>query len=131
MNRIDPYVGPSSDPEPPPGKIITAKVFAIFASAWPRHEVTEPTLNMWAHQIGHMSEAVAMETATTIVRTSEWWPSIAKFIEVANGVSMRRSRRENVAALPEPRDLDMARTKVAEIRSKLHDRVAVPEENQP
>jgi hypothetical protein len=122
VNRIDPSKAleptqPAS--RPPAGKATTAKVFAVFASAWPNRGVTEPTLNLWAHQIGHLDESVALEAASTIVRTSEWWPTIRHFVEVANGVSVRRSRTQNVAALPEARDVDLAKQKISEMRRAL------------
>jgi hypothetical protein len=121
VNRIDPMVPfePEPEPRPPAGKVTTAKVFAVFASAWPRREVNEPELNLWAHQIGHLPEAVALEAATTLVRISEWWPTIARFIEVAKEIQVRRSRVENVAALPEHRDLELAKAKVREIRADM------------
>jgi hypothetical protein len=127
VNRIDPSGAMEPRPErsgpTPDAKATTAQVFAVFASAWPRHEVTEPTLNLWAHQIGHLPEAVALEAAVTIVRTSEWWPSIRRFVEVANGVSQRRSRSEHLA-LPEARDVELGKSKIAEIRQNVAEIVA-------
>lgn len=120
MKRINPTMVPSEPPEEPPaGKMITAKVFAVFASAWPRHEVSEPELNLWAHQIGHLPEVVALEAATTLTRTSEWWPSIRRFMDEATAIQRRRNMRENVAALPEGRDLELGKAKVAEIREQI------------
>lgn len=133
MKPIDPSMvpwEPEPEPEPPAGKVTTAKVFAVFASAWPRREVNEPELNLWAHQIGHLPEAVALEAATTLVRISEWWPTIARFVEVAREIQVRRNRVESVAALPEARDLDLAKSKLSEIRAALKHPKPRNEENE-
>ena len=124
MNRIDPGAAmePTPEPDRPTAKMTTAKVFAIFASAWPRTEVTEPTLNLWAHQIGHLSERVAVEAATTIVRTSEWWPTIRRFIEQAEAIRRRDGMRESRAELPEARNFELGHAYIVEIREQIASR---------
>lgn len=116
---------------PPPGRNVTARVFAVFASAWPNREVSEPTLNLWATQIGDVPADIAQEAAVECVRSCEFWPSVRTFLETVDGVKAARRREVFIAPeLVEGRDLDLARSKVAEIRASLRpDGIAESKEN--
>ena len=128
MNPIEPSkaieaVGRSSSP--PPGRNVTARVFAIFASAWPNREVSEPTLNLWASQIATVPSGIAERAAVECVRSCEFWPSVRTFLETVEGVKAAMRREAFTAPeLVEGRDLDLAKAKVAEIREGIAQRKA-------
>lgn len=128
MNPIDPSkaieaVGRSSSP--PSSRNVTARVFAIFASAWPNREVSEPTLNLWASQIAAVPSDIAERAAVECVRSCEFWPSVRTFLETVEGVKTAMRREAFTAPeLVEGRDLDLAKAKVAEIREGIAQRKA-------
>jgi hypothetical protein len=101
-------------------KMTTGQVFAVFASAWPTKEISTPTLNLWASQIGDLAPDLALDTAAACVRLCEFWPSVRTFLETLEGVKAARRREAFTAPeLVEGRDLDLAKQKVGEIRAAL------------
>jgi hypothetical protein len=101
-------------------KMTTGQVFAVFASAWPTKEISTPTLNLWATQIGDLAPDLALDTAAACVRLREFWPSVRTFLETLEGVKAARRREAFTAPeLPEGRDLDLAKQRVSEIRAAL------------
>jgi hypothetical protein len=66
----------------------TAEVLAYFSAAYPKYELFEETVAVWADQFDQTDFAVAKAAAKKLVATDQFFPSVARFREVL-GVELR------------------------------------------
>lgn len=77
----------------------TSAVLAMLSAAWPNHELTKPTIALWARHLQHTVPADAMAAADLIVKTDEWFPSIARFMETVRARARSRVGHSQTAAI--------------------------------
>jgi hypothetical protein len=103
----------------------TMKMLRFMASAWPNFTLPPQTAVTWAGQMQSISYAEAMEAATQLQRTEDWFPTMARFIEVVQAVRRRgvmdRNQQDRVALTeaPWPSSGKSAKEWIEEIRAKI------------
>lgn len=75
-------------------------VLAVLCAAWPRYELTGPTIGLWARQLEHTLPEDALAAAELLVKTDDRFPSLARFIETCRAEARRRGGGAGVPALP-------------------------------
>ncbi len=83
---------------------------ATFCAAWPNTKLTEETTLLWVEALADIDPAGAKLATAQIVREDQWFPTIARFREVAKA----RAPRDIPNALPEappnfPRNVELVR----------------------
>lgn len=76
----------------------TAAVLAYFASAWPRFDMTEETVKVWIVECKDVNPDDGQRAMRQLVRTQDFPPPIAKFLEAA--AVARQHRTTEAPALP-------------------------------
>lgn len=76
-------------------KTILAKVLVKFDSEYGKGLSEDPEkIKQWFHQIGHLSEEVALATADACVSHYKWQPKISEFLEISRQI---RRHQESMA----------------------------------
>lgn len=60
----------------------TAEVLAYLSAAYPKYELFEETVAVWADQLERTDFGVAKAAAKKLVATDQFFPSVARFREV-------------------------------------------------
>lgn len=107
----------------------TAAVLGILAAAWPNQTITEQTAAVWREMLADVDQSDAMAAARTLVKRSEWFPSIAQFRNEAEANAHARCNRAAASrglgsghkpTSPPPRLIAAARQLLAEQRGARH-----------
>lgn len=80
-------------------------MLAIMASAWPKHELPGPTVDLWCNALKDIDPQVGLNVAKRLVTTGEWFPTISRFVAAAQAESRRLSAEADYhqrRALPAP-----------------------------
>lgn len=93
-----------------------ARVIAFLAAAWPNQDLPEATIALWADTLDDIPVEYAVAVAKQIVKTDEWFPSIARFRQVWLE-QRRRARMAEQPALPAGRA--SGKEHLAELRATL------------
>lgn len=64
-----------------------AEALALLVSAWPKTDLPEVTVELWAMQLRGIPREVLIHAANQIIRKSRWFPSIAEFLEECDKVT--------------------------------------------
>lgn len=98
----------------------TARVLAVLTAAYPNVTLEEPTVRLWAQQLADVAAKDAQAVATSIIRTDQWFPTLARFFEVWREHRRLERMRETNPALPAaPASPPLAKERIAEIREQL------------
>lgn len=76
----------------------TAAVVVYFSAAWPNYEVTEQTVHVWHESVLDIDPTVANEAMRVLVKSCEWFPSIARFRQECATIAERRRLKMATAA---------------------------------
>lgn len=68
----------------------TAAVIAYFGAAWPTFDPSDDTIDVWVAELGDIDPRDALEAMRSLVRTSDFPPSIAKFRAECQSLAWRR-----------------------------------------
>lgn len=89
-----------------------AAMLAYFAAAYPNFDPTEATAEVWLREVAEVDSETARDAMHAVVRTSEYVPTIAKFLFECAVVREQRSHRLALAAgipthkgVPMPKEL--------------------------
>lgn len=94
----------------------TTRVVAFLAAAFPNQALPEATVTLWADTLDDIPVEHAVAVAKQIVKTDEWFPSIARFRQVWLE-QRRRARMAEQPALPAGRA--SGKEHLAELRATL------------
>ncbi len=98
----------------------TAQTLAYFAAAWPNFGLTEETVEVWLEAVADINPEHAVQARETLVKTSEWVPSIARFRqECASIAHWKRERFAAAAGLPPGPAAALPIELVADLRQNL------------
>lgn len=107
-----------------------ATVFGLLTAAWPDKELPDETIDLWLEMAADVDFADAEPAARQIIREDQWFPSIARFLQVTEARAHgRRNRQADARGLPATRRsapppkplLDAARRLLEEQKTKQHD----------
>lgn len=76
-------------------------LLAYMSAAWPASEITENTARVWAKHLSAVPAEDALGAADVLIRDSEFFPSVAKFMEVVRPIMRRRSQQAELAPSPD------------------------------
>lgn len=100
------------------------RVLASLSAAWPTMDISAATAMTWYDHLADIPVECGAEAARQIVASDRWFPSLARFREVALA-ERRRTEHANARdrGLPEPEwtDADRARNleAVAKVRRQI------------
>lgn len=73
-------------------------LFGYFGAAWPNAKVDERTPQVWIEQLEPIDADDGREAAKRLVRSCQWFPSVAEFLDVA--AEVKAGREPVMQALP-------------------------------
>ena len=101
-----------------------AGILATLGAGWPSWKMSDDTADVWASELQPLEFDAAREAARNLLRSSEYAPTVAAFLEQYRQIQQHRRIANPVPALPpgedsEPDfDFDAA---MADLRAKLTD----------
>lgn len=107
-----------------------ATVFGLLTAAWPDKQLPDETIDLWLEMAANVDAADAEDAARQIIREDQWFPSVARFLQMAEAKAhARRNRNADTrgistghrAAPPPKQLLDAARHLIKEQGTKRHD----------
>lgn len=72
-------------------------LLAYMSAAWPNVEITEDTARLWSKHLDRLNGEDALAAADTLIRSSDFFPSVAQLLQVAKPHTADRVRREQAA----------------------------------
>jgi len=60
----------------------TAEILGYLSAAFPKNEMFEETVTVWSDQLVNVDFEVAQKTAKNVVAADQWFPTVARFLEV-------------------------------------------------
>lgn len=107
--------------------IEAAQVFAVLRAAWPDKDIPAETIELWMELAEQVDVRDAQPAALQIVREDQWWPTIARFLEVCRVHERRRLGHEaQRRGLGRPGGVEPPAGLVAAARRVLADREGLP-----
>lgn len=106
-----------------------AAVLGILTAAWPNQTLPEQTVAVWMDMLADLDPADAQQAARTLVKTEQWFPSIARFRNEAQAAAHARQNRRAAThglpghhrpAPPPPALVEAARALLDEQSTKKH-----------
>lgn len=108
-----------------------AVVLGVLTAAWPKQDLPDATVDLWLSLLTELDLGDARAAANTVVRQDQWFPAVARFLEVAGAAKRARQHREaehrglpdaSAVAVAPPAELtEAARRLIAEQRATRHD----------
>jgi hypothetical protein len=105
------------------------QVLAILSAAWPNQQVSRETAQLWLGMLAELDQRDAMAAARDAVRQDQWFPTIARFLQLAEARKHGRRNREATerglpsahrAAPPNPELMKATRRLIAERQGQHH-----------
>lgn len=85
-----------------------SSILAYLVEAWPSMEVGEHTAEVWADALSGVDTQHAHTAARKLVKSEQWPPSVARFLEVAREVKRAEDTDRQARALGPPPTTDRA-----------------------
>lgn len=76
-------------------------VLALMTAAWPRTPLSEPTAHVWIDVLGDVDADDGLAAARRLITADEYFPSIARYLEVVHAV-IRSIAAHTPPELPPP-----------------------------
>lgn len=68
-------------------------VLGLLTAAWPNQDMPAETAELWIGMLSELDVDDAKSSARTVIRNDQWFPSIARFIQVAEAAKHARENR--------------------------------------
>jgi len=99
----------------------TEKVLAVLSAAFPTHPLGTDTIELWVEVMAPLEADDAMAAARALIRSDEWFPPIARFLEYARQERDRRMRNQGkLDPVPEEPLTEEQRAKHVELVRQMH-----------
>ncbi|HEX9995295.1 MAG TPA: hypothetical protein VGB14_20400, partial [Acidimicrobiales bacterium] len=99
-------------------------------AAWPQEKFHDRTPDVWADALRNVDPDDGLAAARLLVRSDNWFPSVARFLETANALARQRTvyRTALVESTEKPLPVEENLRRARELRASLR---ASPEDRRP
>ena len=96
----------------------TVAVLAYFGAAWPTFDPSDDTVDVWLAEVADIDPGDAQQAMRSLVRTSDFPPTIAKFRAECQALAQRRRMSQSAPALLPPQS-EWPKELVADLKAML------------